>query len=281
MTKASRELYISQPALSEQIQRLESELGVELFYRKNRSLTLTIAGSVLVREAQELFAKEEELIEAVQTAGKILKRHLNIRYVPGLCTERFSYLTRSFHELHPDIMLALTGTNWNDMNDIFMSGEYDVAFYLRMGKYEVPKSEHVDLAVSNAAIVLSDRHPLASMPELHFEDIRHETFCLDIMPRKTSLKVFSLYELFENHGVRQPHILPAKNLDDIMVNISSGIAISVLSSELCGELPPGLRYVPFPDLPESSFSLYWNSRNNNPAVPVFVDFIKENFIPAT
>lgn len=279
MTKAAKELYISQPSLSEQIRRLETEFGVELFYRNNRTLKLTTAGKVLIGEIYELFAKERELIDAVQTAGIISKRHLTIRYISGLFTEQISDLAQRFHQLHPDIMLTLSDTNWCDLNDILTDEEYDVAFYLRLGEYRIPKSGHIDLAFSQSKIALSDRHPLATLPELHFEDIRHETFCLDILPRKSSLKFFTLYQLFEQHGVKQPHILPARNFDHIMVNIRSGIAISILSPEFISEFQKGILYIPFPDLPQSTFSLYWSSKNKNPAIPLFTDFIKENFRP--
>lgn len=277
MTKAAKELYISQPSLSEQIRRLEQELGVELFYRKDRTLKLTTAGKVLIGETYEYFAKERELIDAVRTAGIISKRRLTIRYVPGLFPGRISDLAQRFHQLHPDIMLTLSDTNWCDLNDILTDGDYDVAFYLRLGEYEVPKSGHADLATSETGIVMSNRHPLAHLKKIQFEDIRYETFCLDILPRKSSLKFFSLYQLFEKHGVKQPHILPARNLEHIMMNIRSGIAISVLSPGFIGELPKEMRCIPFPELSTNTFSLYWNSKNHNPAIPLFVDFVRANF----
>lgn len=279
ITKAAKELYISQPSLSEQIRRLETELGVALFERKERALKLTIAGKVLIGETYELFAKERELMEAVRTAGAISSRHLTIRYVPGMFTVQISDLTQRFHQLHPDIMLTLSDTNWCDLNDILTDGDYDVAFYLRLGDYEIPRSGHIDLAFSETAIVVPDHHPLAAMPQVHFEDIRYETFSLDILPRKSSLKFFSLYELFEQHHAGMPHFLPARNLDHILMNIRSGIAISVLSPGFMDELPKGMRFVPFPDIPVNTFSVYWSSKNKNPAIPMFIDFVQGNFIP--
>lgn len=277
MTRAAKELYISQPSLSEQIRRLEGELGVELFERRDRMLALTHAGMVLVREAGELFEKEQELVEAVRTAGAISRRQLTIRYVPGMFTERISDLAQRFHQLHPNIMLHLNDTNWSDLNDLMTDEAYDVAFYLRLGEYEVPRSGHMDLASSETALVLSERHPLAALSEIRFEDIRYETFCMDILPRKSSLKFFSLYQLFERHGVARPHILPARNLAHVMMNIRSGIAITVLSPGFVEELPRGIKSIPFPELPVSAFSLYWSARNKNPAIPLFVDFVREQF----
>ncbi len=277
ITKAAKELYISQPSLSEQIQRLEQELGVELFYRKDRSLKLTTAGKVLIGETYEYFAKEKELIDAVRTAGIISQRQLSIRYVPGLFPDRISTLSRQFHQLHPDIMLTLSDTNWCDLNDLLTDGEYDVAFYLRLGEYPVPHSGHLDLATSWAGVMMSDSHPLAHLKEIQFEDIRYETFCLDILPRKSSLKFFSLYELFKKHGIKQPHILPAKNLENILMNIRSGIAVSILSPQFIGEIQKGMRCIPFPEMSTNTFALYWNRKNPNPAIPLFVEFVREYF----
>lgn len=135
-----------------------------------------------------------------RTAGVISRRHLTIRYIQGMFTAQISSLTQRFHQLHPDIMLTLSDTNWCDLNDILTDEEYDVAFYLRLGKYQIPRSGHIDLASSEIAIVVPDNHPLAAMPQVHFEDIRYETFSLDILPRKSSLKFFSLYQLFEQHN---------------------------------------------------------------------------------
>ncbi len=277
MTKAAQELYISQPSLSEQIKKLETELGVKLFVRKDRKLKLTLAGKTLIGESYEFFAKEKELIDAVRTADMISTRRLTIHYIAGMFLDKMTDLTQRFHRLHPDIMLTLSEINWNDMNDLMTDGDYDIGFYLRLGNYEVPGSDHVDLAVSPIDIWVAENHPLASYSEVCFEDIRHETFCLDIMHRKSKLKYFSLYQLFQAHNVEMPNVLPVKNFENIVVNVQSGIAITVLSTAFFNQIAGGIRCIPIPEMGNAVFSLYWNKNSNNPAVPLFAEFVGENF----
>ena len=71
ISKAAKELFISQPALSKQISQLEAELGVSLFDRTKHSLKLTHAGEVLLSETNELFKKQDELIQRVRAAGNV------------------------------------------------------------------------------------------------------------------------------------------------------------------------------------------------------------------
>ena len=69
ISKAAKELFISQPALSKQISQLEAELGVILFDRTKHSLKLTHAGEVLLSETNELFKKQDELRQRVRAAS--------------------------------------------------------------------------------------------------------------------------------------------------------------------------------------------------------------------
>ena len=76
-TKAADELFISQSALSQSIQRLEGELGTELFSRGRGKVALTHAGRVLLPEAEELLAREKLLRERMSEIGEIPEQ-LNI-----------------------------------------------------------------------------------------------------------------------------------------------------------------------------------------------------------
>ncbi len=277
MTKASRELCISQPSLSEQIKKLEEELEVSLFTRKNRQLQLTVAGSTLVGECYELFEKENELIETVRTANKISERKLTIYYVPGIFLEKLSALVLQFRRIYPEIMVELKEETWNELNERMTKGEYDVIFYLRLGDYDIPGTKHLDLATEATKVCMSVQHPLASYKELCFEDLRYETFCLDIMPWKGNWYANSLYGIFEAHQAGSPNVMAARTMVNMLLNVRSGIGITVLTPSFLEQMPQDLCTVPFPELGESTYSLYWNRYNNNPMVTLFADFVRHHF----
>ena len=83
ISKAAKELFISQPALSKQISQLEAELGVSLFDRTKHSLKLTHAGEVLLSETNELFKKQDELRQRVRAAGNVSEDALRLCHMPG------------------------------------------------------------------------------------------------------------------------------------------------------------------------------------------------------
>ena len=79
-TEASKQLYVAQPAVSQQIAYLEQKLGVKLFHRTKHSVQLTNAGSVFLKDAKEILNKLDESIENVRQAEKGLMVRLILDY---------------------------------------------------------------------------------------------------------------------------------------------------------------------------------------------------------
>lgn len=276
ISKAAKALYISQPSLSEQIKKLEEELEVKLFIRSNKNLKLTSAGKTLIGETYELFAKEQELKDAVRTAGIISKRVLRIRYLAGPFNRMLPDLVNRFHQKHPEIMIELYDTNWNTLTNEMNSTDYDISFYLRLGDCDIPQTNHIDFITRKVDYMMSKNHPLASQKELSFDQIRHEMFCLDILPEPSKIRYTSIYEIFKSHKVSSPNIIPAKSMESAIVTIKSGFSIGIASKDFLPIDTSDLVFVPSPELPTASLSIYWNTANDNPATQEFIRFCQEN-----
>ena len=110
ISKAAKELFISQPALSKQISQLEAELGVSLFDRTKHSLKLTHAGEVLLSETNELFKKQDELIQRVRAAGNVSDNVLRLCHMPGALNYHVSDVLAKFQSEYPEIDLNLIGS---------------------------------------------------------------------------------------------------------------------------------------------------------------------------
>ncbi len=103
ISKAAKELFISQPALSKQISQLEAELGVSLFDRTKHSLKLTYAGEVLLSETNELFNKQAELLERVRAAGNVSENDLHLCHMPGALNYHVADVLAQFQRRYPEI----------------------------------------------------------------------------------------------------------------------------------------------------------------------------------
>lgn len=273
VTRAAREFYISQPSLSEQIRKLEEELGVELFTRSNRTLTLTVPGEVLVHEAQELLAKVEELRDAVRLAGKITNRVLRICFLPGPFTVILPEIVHRFNKAYPEYQVELADIDWNTLTQNMTTNNYDVAFYMRIADTDFPNTEHIDLVTEKCYYTMSENHPLANRSEICFEDIEYEIFCVDIKPESHNTRFVSLYSIFESHG-KKPNVLLANDMAASLMVIRSSMAIGVASPNFLIENTKGLKFISSEELPMASLAVYWHKQNDNPAIAAFVEIVQ-------
>src|SRR5215469_1170785 len=106
-TRAAERIPIAQPAISQQIRRLESELGEELFVRDRRGIRLTAAGELLLPHARAMLAGAEHAREAMTALRGLHTGHLAFGFVVPLPDERLAGLLGEFHRMYPGIELSL------------------------------------------------------------------------------------------------------------------------------------------------------------------------------
>ena len=118
--RAARRLFISQPALSKQIQRLESQLGVELLQRIGRNVRPTEAGRVFASEARALLQRAERTIALARRARSGGHRAVRIAFVPPLPAEVSILLNRS------DTAIELRAVDWISQAAVLREGRADL-----------------------------------------------------------------------------------------------------------------------------------------------------------
>lgn len=106
-TSAAHALSVAQPSLSHAIGVLERELGVQLFHRLGRGVTLTPAGQALVVPAQQVLRSFEGARARVQEVGGLAAGRLDIVTLTTLAVNPLAMLTATFRRLHPGIDLAI------------------------------------------------------------------------------------------------------------------------------------------------------------------------------
>jgi len=106
VTAAAKRLNMEQPPLSRQMKLLEEELGVTLFDRSNRRMTLTHAGELLSRRAEQLLRQFQETIEEVQELDEGVQGTLSIGSVVS-CFSLLPPRIERFHELYPQVTFKI------------------------------------------------------------------------------------------------------------------------------------------------------------------------------
>lgn len=175
VTHAAERLHIAQPALTQNIQQLEAELGVELFHRKGRRLTLTESGQVFLREAELSLRQFEHAQRTAQRAarGEVGKLVFGFGSTAGLSV--VPQLLQRFRLSYPDVEIVLREMGTVAQKSALRTGEIDVALM-----YTLPDDEFLyrELVPESLVIALPEDHPLAERDSVALKDLEHETFLL-------------------------------------------------------------------------------------------------------
>lgn len=125
LSAAAEAHYVAQPSLSEQIRRLENQLGVTLFVRTNRKLILTEAARMLMPYAQRTLDAAAELTEAVSPIKDMTGGTVAFGTFSSAHHLLHEDVVAEFHELHPLVRVRLVGLNSTDVATAVRDGELE------------------------------------------------------------------------------------------------------------------------------------------------------------
>jgi DNA-binding transcriptional LysR family regulator len=173
-TRAARLLHLSQSALTEQIQKLEEELGVPLLTRDRRSVKLTGAGIVFLAEARATLARAKQAVERVQKAARGEIGRLRIGFVSSAALEIVPGIVVAFRSEFPAVSLDLTNLRTSSQVKGLLSESIDVGFV------RLPLS-HDQLTIrvihrEPFVVVLPHGHPLANETQIRLVQLQNEHF---------------------------------------------------------------------------------------------------------
>ncbi|UZJ57864.1 nitrogen assimilation transcriptional regulator NAC [Pseudomonas sp. KU26590] len=128
MTQAANVLHIAQPALSQQLVTLETEVQQQLLIRTKRGVTPTEAGKVLYGHAQLILRQCEQAQSDVNATGHALSGQVSVGLAPGTAASALSVpLLRRVREQHPGILLYLNENFGTTLSELIMNGRMDMA----------------------------------------------------------------------------------------------------------------------------------------------------------
>ena len=158
ITRAAQRLGMSQPPLSNQIKGLEEELGVQLFVRGKRQLTITEAGRLLYRRALQILELSEQTRQEVQSTEG-LSGDLNISLVEGRAPYLLSRWIAGFRQEFPRVAVHLWNGSGDEVIERVQRGLADLA--LVATPYNAEQLEGFSVGREPRGAVMSREHPLA------------------------------------------------------------------------------------------------------------------------
>lgn len=168
-TKAANELYITQPAITKNIQALENELGLRLFNRRGNRIYLTAEGLVLLDHVEKIFKLELKLEDALNS----FKENPSGSFRLGASTTIAQYVIppvlSKFHNKFPDIKLSMLTGNTEHIADALLKGEIDLGIV--EGKIKNKDIHYIKFIPDELVAVIGSKNHLAGTNEISLEKL--------------------------------------------------------------------------------------------------------------
>jgi DNA-binding transcriptional LysR family regulator len=271
--RAAELQHIAQPAFSEQIRRLEHELGVRLFDRTSHYVRLTAAGRLFLDEVRQSLAQLERAVAVAERAGRGELGHLVVGFIGSAANELTPLILRAFPARYPNVGLELREFDFRAPSAGLVENQVDVAFM------RPPVEGQHDLEVETlfeeprVAIMASD-HGLAGQAWVPIARLVEEPFVAG--PASTGIwRDFWL--VTEHRGGVLPRLGPeATTIDEWLEIIAAGNGVSLTpasTERFYGR--PGVAFIPVAGIAGSTVAVAWRKGPAKPLVGAFVDVARQ------
>ena len=234
ISAAAKELFISQPSLSQQIIKLEKELGVPLFIRHSKCVTLTPAGEEFVIYATRILNDLETLTSNMKLYSTLKRGSLKIGLLPIGGYLGLSNYINDFRKINTDLDISLKVDLSNVLLDKVITREIDVAFII--GSENLSRNKDIfckKIMEDNYVAVVSRQNPLSNKNKISASDLIGQPV---ILPSKDSSARKVIDSMFSSQHVIPNIIAEISQSDIIMQLVSQNLAIGFSSVSIASML---------------------------------------------
>ncbi len=175
-TRAAEREHVAQPALSQQIRRLEDEVGLPLVQRTTRHVSLTEAGEVLVVRARHVLAELEAAGTELQALRGMDTGHVTIGAMHTMGPIDLSLPLALFHDRHPGVGLTVREQSSEEMAEMLRIDELDLAFLSVTERVESHGLGLYQLVSEELVVLLALDHPLSGRDQVRMAELSDEQF---------------------------------------------------------------------------------------------------------
>ncbi|SDS14102.1 LysR substrate-binding domain-containing protein [Agrococcus carbonis] len=272
--RAAERLHIAQPPLSQQIRQLETHLGVRLFERNTRSVSLTSAGEAFLEPARAVLSGVEDAERAARAGGRGEYGRVTIGFAGASSEAALPVLARAVRRAHPNLELDMRGQLYaNAALAKIADGSLDLGFVrLPIG---APGIEHQVVEEEELIVAMPLGHPLAAQETVALRDLAQEPFITFPADSGSSLHAIT-QQVCLNEGFAPTVVQSAPDSYTILALVAAGVGVTLTLTSCMHARQEDIVYRRLSDaLPTLDAAIAWRSMNSSAALRAVLDVVRE------
>ncbi len=225
ITAASKRLGISQPSVSNALQKLETHLGCKLVFRDSRHFELTLRGEKVYQECRDMFHGADRIAQLAEDPLDEERGEVRFQIISNLVSPLIDELLRLFHQRHPSVKLNVETRNSHEIVRNIGKGNINLGFCLL--NRPVLNLESLRLFREEFRLFCGAEHPLYGRDSISERELRQEPFIsFSCATEGMGLEPMAVLQASANIGNRVTGV--SSNLQEVKRMIVAGLGIGVL-----------------------------------------------------
>jgi DNA-binding transcriptional LysR family regulator len=269
-TRAAERMYVGQPALSEQVKRLEAELGVELLRRTTRRVELTAAGEVFLSRARRILTEADEALAEASRAARGETGSIRVANGATAGLKLVPELLRSFRSERPEVHADLRQIEWENYFGGLGEGDVDAALVWLPIEHEALSFAALHEEPRVAALWAA--HPLAGQRELRVEQLLHEPWpWADTHP--AAIAFWTCEDFRGGEAARRGPTV--RSMEGLLDAVRAGLCVATVPrSQAQVSAWPGIVFRRVVDLTPATLAIAWRTADETTVVQALVEIAR-------
>ncbi len=228
-TKAASQLRVAQPALSRQVQDLEEEIGVDLFKRSPRGVTLTAEGKLFLELARDLLKRADESMDQVRSLARGDYGELHIGYAPSPTVEILPPALTAFQKAVPRVKVLLHDLSSDELIAGLQNGTLELAIMVPPVGDQTAGIQFEVLRTYPLCVVMTAMHPFARLKSIPLEKLAAEPL---VALRRKDYPEFHHYldRLFAPIRAKPPIAVECDSASSLITEVEAGRGIALANT---------------------------------------------------
>jgi LysR family hydrogen peroxide-inducible transcriptional activator len=269
-SRAAEQCYVAQPSLSQQIMKLEDELGEKLFERTKREVALTSAGELLQAHAERVLQEVDLACECVREMRGLVRGRVTLGVLPTVAPYFLPQRLRAFAAKFPAVDVVVHEDTTAQLAAALLAKEIDLALVsLPVDRPGVVAEELFD---EKLLVALPAGHALAKKRRLVLDDLEREAF---ILMKEGHCLAGQALQFCRLNGFAPRVSFRSAQIETVLAFVAKGWGVSVVPAMACGRPLPGVCYRSLAGMSRSIGIIRRESRALSHAGRALADFFRD------